>query len=55
MADFTAKDVQALRRATGAGMLDCQARPRGDRRRHGQGQAVAARAGTGRRGQAGGP
>jgi len=24
MADFTAKDVQALRRATGAGMLDCK-------------------------------
>ena len=44
MADFTAKDVQRLRQATGAGMLDAKKRARGERRRHGRGGAVAARA-----------
>ena len=29
---FTAKDVQALRQATGAGMMDCEEGPGGQRR-----------------------
>ena len=49
VADFTAKDVQALRQMTGAGMLDCQERARGERRRHGGGRP----AGCGSKGLAG--
>ena len=33
MAEFTAKDVQRLRQATGAGMMDAKKRARGERRR----------------------
>ena len=55
MPHFTAKDVQALRQATGAGMLDAKRALEEndgdmDKARH-----VAARAGAGRRGQAGRP
>ena len=49
---FTAKDVQALRQATGAGMMDCEEGARGQRRRHRGRQAVAARAGPRRQRQA---
>ena len=43
MADISAKDVAALRKVTGAGMMDCKKRARRDRRRHGRGQGLAAR------------
>ncbi len=55
MPDFTAKDVQALRRATGAGMLDCKRALEETDGDMDEGQAVAARAGARRRGQAFGP
>ena len=48
MAEYSAKDVAALRKATGAGMMDCKTRARGDRRRprarHGLGCAPRASA-----------
>ena len=43
VADYTAKDVPTLRQMTGAGMLDCQERARGDRRRPRGGGAAPAR------------
>ncbi len=49
---FTAKDVQALRQSTGAGMMDAKRALAGERRRHGGRPAVAARAGPRRVGQA---
>ena len=52
MPDFTAKDVQALRQATGAGMMDAKKALAGERRRHGGRRAVAAREGPGQGGQA---
>ena len=35
MAEFSAKDIAALRKATGAGMMDCKKRAGGVRRRRG--------------------
>ena len=42
---YSAKDVAALRKATGAGMLDCKTGARGDRRRPRGGHGLAAREG----------
>ena len=52
MADFSAADVAALRKATGAGMMDCKKALAGERRRHRGGQGLAAHEGHGRREQA---
>ena len=52
MADISAKDVAALRKITGAGMMDCKKALRGDRRRHRARQGLAAREGHRRRGEA---
>ena len=49
MADFSAADVAALRKATGAGMMDCKKALAGERRRHGGGQGLAAHEGPRRR------
>ena len=43
---ITAKEVKELRDRTGAGMMDCKARARGDRRRHRQGRRAPARQGS---------
>ena len=47
MPEFTAKDVQALRQATGAGMMDAKKALAGERRRHRGRRPVAAREGPG--------
>ena len=47
MPEFTAKDVQALRQATGAGMMDAKKALAGERRRHRGRHPVAAREGPG--------
>ena len=47
MAEFTAKDVKALRQATGAGMMDAKQALAGERRRLRGRRAVAAREGPG--------
>ena len=52
MADISAKDVAALRKVTGAGMMDCKKALAGERRRHRGGQGLAAREGPRRRGEA---
>ena len=52
MAEFTAKDVQALRQATGAGMMDAKKALAGERRRHRGRRQVAAREGPGQGGRA---
>ena len=54
MADFSAADVAALRKATGAGMMDCKKALAGERRRHGGGQGLAAQEGS-RRARASAP
>ena len=52
MAEFTAKDVQALRQATGAGMMDAKKALAGERRRLRRRRQVAAREGPGQGGRA---
>ena len=52
MADISARGRRALRKATGAGMMDCKTGARGERRRHRGGQGLAAQEGPRRRGQA---
>ena len=52
MADISAKDVAALRKITGAGMMDCKKALARDRRRHRARQGLAAREGHRGRGQA---
>ena len=47
MAEFTAKDVQALRQATGAGMMDAKKALVENRRRLRRGRQVAPREGPG--------
>ena len=51
MADFTAKDVQALRQATGAGMMDAKKALTGERRRPRGRHQVAPREGPGQGGR----